>query len=323
MSKRIVFVLAILITMGSSSALLRSEAQPAQQTSATPAATAQVTPPCLPDFTLINLNTGTSEQFLTIPDMNNRMVREFNEYRPYTSISQFRREIGKYVDADQVAAYEQYVYVPVQVVSADAATLKQIPGVTDEIANQLIAAQPFNSNEAFLLKLGEYLTADQVSYASNYLDVSDVTPAATLSAGTQATPCVTATETAAQPFTLINLNTGTAEQFLAIPDMNNRMVREFNEYRPYVSILQFRREIGKYVDEAQVAAYERYVYVPVQVASADAATLKQIPGVTDEIANQLIAAQPYSTNEAFLLKLGEFLTADQVSYATNYLEAAQ
>jgi len=58
----------------------------------------------------------------------------------------------------------------------------------------------------------------------------------------------------------------------------NRMVREFLEYRPYISIQQFRREIGKYVEEAQVAEYEQYVYVPVNVNESDAATLQQLPG---------------------------------------------
>src|SRR4051794_18800874 len=33
-----------------------------------------------------NLNTVTPEQILTIPNAGNRMVREFQEYRPYTSI---------------------------------------------------------------------------------------------------------------------------------------------------------------------------------------------------------------------------------------------
>ena len=37
------------------------------------------------------------------------MAREFDEYRPYTDMDQFRREIGKYVDEDEVARYEQYV----------------------------------------------------------------------------------------------------------------------------------------------------------------------------------------------------------------------
>ena len=80
----------------------------------------------------INLNDMTREQLLeTIPDFGNRMVREFFEYQPYVSIQQFRREIGKYVDDEQVASYESYVYVPVDVNESDAETLKQIPGLND------------------------------------------------------------------------------------------------------------------------------------------------------------------------------------------------
>ena len=37
------------------------------------------------------------------------------------------------------------------------------------------------------------------------------------------------------------------------------MLHEFKEYRPYRAIEQFRREIGKYVDEQEVARLERYV----------------------------------------------------------------
>jgi hypothetical protein len=41
--------------------------------------------------------------------------------------------------------------------------------------------------------------------------------------------------------------------------MGNRMAHEFEEYRPYKNIEQFRKEIGKYVDQAEVARFERYV----------------------------------------------------------------
>ena len=37
------------------------------------------------------------------------------------------------------------------------------------------------------------------------------------------------------------------------------MLREFKEYRPYEGLEQFRREIGKYVSEAEVARFEHYV----------------------------------------------------------------
>jgi radical SAM superfamily enzyme with C-terminal helix-hairpin-helix motif len=94
------------------------------------------------------------------------------------------------------------------------------------------------------------------------------------------------------------------------------MVREFFEYRPYVSIQQFRREIGKYVDAATVAGYEKYVYVPIDPSQADADTLKQIPGVTDAVASSLISGRPYATTADFLHKLAASITADQFAEAS-------
>jgi radical SAM superfamily enzyme with C-terminal helix-hairpin-helix motif len=97
------------------------------------------------------------------------MVREFMEYRPYISITQFRKEIGKYVSADQVAAYEQYVYVPVDVDQTDTATLQQLPGVDATIADQLISGRPYGSNQAFLTKLASLVSATDTQQAAAYL----------------------------------------------------------------------------------------------------------------------------------------------------------
>lgn len=120
-------------------------------------------------FVKLNLNTATEEEFKMIPGVGDKMAHEFEEYRPYVSIEQFRREIGKYVDEDEVARYERYVFVP------------------------------------------------------------------------------------------INLNTATDEEILSIPGVGNRMLHEFREYRPYNSIEQFRREIGKYVDDQELVRLERFV----------------------------------------------------------------
>jgi DNA uptake protein ComE-like DNA-binding protein len=122
-------------------------------------------------FLPINLNTASRAEIMLIPGMSERMAHEFEEYRPYTSLEQFRREIGKYVDAAEVARLEQYVFVP------------------------------------------------------------------------------------------LDLNSATSEAFLTIPGVGARMVHEFEEYRPYQSMEQFRREIGKYVDENEVARLERYMTI--------------------------------------------------------------
>jgi DNA uptake protein ComE-like DNA-binding protein len=120
--------------------------------------------------------------------------------------------------------------------------------------------------------------------------------------------------------TKLNLNTLTEDQLMStIPNFSSRMVREFFEYRPYVSIQQFRREIGKYVDDAQVAQYEQYVFVPVDPNNADADTLKQIPGVDDALATSLTAGRPYASNQAFLDVLSKSLNAQQLAEAGCYM----
>ena len=120
-------------------------------------------------FLHINLNTAPREEILMIPGLGPRMLREFLEYRPYKTLAQFQKEMGKYVDAKEVARLEQYVFVP------------------------------------------------------------------------------------------IPLNTASDAEITSIPGLGPRMLREFKEYRPYRNIEQFRREMGKYVNEKEVARLERYV----------------------------------------------------------------
>ena len=120
-------------------------------------------------MTKVNLNDATREQFLALPGVGERMAHEFDEYRPYVSIQQFRRDIGKYVDAEQVAAYEQHVYVPVDPNACDSETLQQLPGVTAEVAEALIAKRPFSSTDAFVEALAAHVDSGQLALGRQYL----------------------------------------------------------------------------------------------------------------------------------------------------------
>src|SRR5436190_1923713 len=85
---------------------------------------------------------------------------------------------------------------------------------------------------------------------------SQPAPAATTapsSAGADVAPTMAAigtptASTASPTARKLNLNTVSADELKkTIPNFPDRMVGEFQEYRPYVSIQQFRKEIGKYV----------------------------------------------------------------------------
>lgn len=118
----------------------------------------------------------------------------------------------------------------------------------------------------------------------------------------------------------LDLNTVTGDQLLAaIPGFSNRMVCEFQEYRTYVSIQQFRREIGKYVGDEQVAEWENYVYVPISINDSDSATLQQIPGLDATEADTLMASRPFTSADDFFAKLSGFVSAEELEIAKSYL----
>lgn len=139
----------------------------------------------------------------------------------------------------------------------------------------------------------------------------------TASPSTAASPGTTAQST---PSAKVNINTGSqADFFRVMPNLGTKMVHEFEEYRPYQSIQQFRKEIGKYVDQTQVAEYEKFIYVPIDENKSDAPTLQQIPGLDEGEARELIAGRPYASRDAFLTKLREKVSAADLATGQTYL----
>ena len=60
-------------------------------------------------FIPVELNSASDEDILAIPGVGRKMLHEFTEYRPYKSMAQFEREIGKYVDDEELARLVSYV----------------------------------------------------------------------------------------------------------------------------------------------------------------------------------------------------------------------
>jgi DNA uptake protein ComE-like DNA-binding protein len=114
--------------------------------------------------------------------------------------------------------------------AASETDLATIPGVTAQVASAIAAARPFTNN------LGLEKVLATTSLTEQQKD-----------------------SVYARLWTPVDLNTATDDEIMLIPGVGSRMLREFKEYRPYTSMEQWRREIGKYVDDAELARLERYV----------------------------------------------------------------
>jgi DNA uptake protein ComE-like DNA-binding protein len=123
-------------------------------------------------FVHINLNTAPEAEILLIPNLGPRMAHEFEEYRPYRSLDQFRREMGKYVNAQEVARLEQYVFIPMNINNASDTDLKTIPGLGDKMLHEFKEYRPYRTIEQFRREIGKYVNEKEVARLERYITLN-------------------------------------------------------------------------------------------------------------------------------------------------------
>ena len=114
-------------------------------------------------FLPLNLNTANESDFHMIPGVGKKMAHEFVEYRPYSSIEEFKREIGKYVDDSEVFRYLNYVFVPVELNTTKESDIKILPGVGKKMAHEFIEYRPYKNITQFRREIGKYVDEKELN----------------------------------------------------------------------------------------------------------------------------------------------------------------
>jgi DNA uptake protein ComE-like DNA-binding protein len=120
-------------------------------------------------FVHLNLNDASKEEILLIPGVGNRMLHEFEEYRPYKNLAQFHREIGKYVKADELARLESYVFVPINLNTASDEDILTIPGLGNRMLREFKEYRPYKDMAQFRREIGKYVNAKEVARLERYV----------------------------------------------------------------------------------------------------------------------------------------------------------
>jgi hypothetical protein len=121
-------------------------------------------------------------------------------------------------------------------------------------------------------------------------------------------------------FIHVNLNLSPREEIMLIPRAGRRMAREFDEYKPYDGgYVQFRREIGKYVNEQEVAHLEQYTFIPIDINKAPDSVLMTIPGLGPRMLGEFKEYRPYPNAEKFRREIGKYVSEKEVARLERYL----
>ena len=125
-------------------------------------------------FVHVNLNTATDDEILSIPAaQQNRVLREFKEYRPYKSLAVFHREMRKYWDEAEVSRLEQYVFVPINLNTATDEEILSIPAAQpNRVLREFKEYRPYTSMDQFHREMRKYWDEKEVNRLKRYVTLN-------------------------------------------------------------------------------------------------------------------------------------------------------
>ena len=117
--------------------------------------------------------------------------------------------------------------------TASADVIAAIPGISAELAQQVISARPYTTPSELNAVLKEVVNDSELKVIYGAM------------------------------FVKVDLNTGSNADYQLIPTTLSpkKLAHEFEEYRPYSSMEQFGREMSKYVSDEEVDFLQRYVTI--------------------------------------------------------------
>ena len=178
---------------------------------------------------ILDANNATEAELMTVPHLNATLVKAIVEKRTFANVSELAAVLSPTVTAQQLPEVYGKLFVHVNLNTATDDEIRAIPAMQpNRVLREFKEYRPYKSLADFHREMRKYWDETEVNRLEQYV------------------------------FVPVNLNTATDDEIRSIP-APARFLREFKEYRPYMSLDQFHREMRKYWDEKEVNRLQRYV----------------------------------------------------------------
>ena len=180
---------------------------------------------------LLDANRATAQELAAVPHLNADLVKAITDKRPFANVTELTATLTPALTAAQLNEVYGKIFVHINLNTATDDELRSIPAAQPaRIVREFKEYRPYKSLAVFHREMRKYWDETEVSRLEQYV------------------------------FVPVNLNTATDEEVLTVPHAQpQRFLREVKEYRPYMSLEQFHREMRKYWDEKEVTRLQRYV----------------------------------------------------------------
>jgi len=182
---------------------------------------------------LLDPNVATEQELSALPHMTPAIAKALIGKRPFLNALELDAFLASQsLTPEQRAEFYRRAFVHINLNTASAEEIQLIPGAGRRMAREFAEYRPWKAFAQFDKEIGKYVDKTEVERLKQYT------------------------------FIPLDPNTASDADFMTIPGVGNRMVREFKEYRPWKTQQQFEKEIGKYVNQREVARLWRYMQLP-------------------------------------------------------------
>lgn len=181
---------------------------------------------------LVDPNVASEQELLGLPHMTPAIVKGLLGKRPFASALELQTFLSSQsLSGQQLQDLHGKAFIHINLNTATAEEIMLIPGAGKRMAHEFDEYRPWKVFAQFDKEIGKYVDQKEVERLKQYC------------------------------FIPLNLNTASEADFMTIPGVGKRMAHEFEEYRPWKTQAQFEKEIGKYVDQKEVARLWRYMVI--------------------------------------------------------------
>jgi len=181
---------------------------------------------------VVDANFAPEKDLLAFPNMTPEIVKGLIEKRPFASITDLNAYLlSQKLTPEQAMQFYGKAFIHINLNTATPDEILLVPGAGKRMVREFAEYRPWRNYAQFDKEIGKYVGQEATDRLKQYT------------------------------FIPINLNTATDEDFLTIPGVGARMVREFKEYRPWKTKAQFDKEIGKYVGDKETARFWRFMTI--------------------------------------------------------------
>jgi DNA uptake protein ComE-like DNA-binding protein len=181
---------------------------------------------------LLDMNTASEKDLLTVPHMTAEIVKTVLEKRPFDGVTALNTHLTEQkLTKEQITAVFGKAFVHINLNTATKEEIMLIPGAGKKMSHEFAEYRPWTSWAQFRKEIGKYVGEKETARLAQYC------------------------------FIPMNVNKASDEDLATIPGLSKQTIEQVGKGKPWKKLEDFQKELAKTAGEKEAKRIARFLVV--------------------------------------------------------------